>query len=176
MHHTLRILWRGKMNLNNGETIIIKRTGSRGMKGRIVDKDGNTIVKTKTTCHPDDEFNVRIGVKNIMFRLWQKMTPRFVVGQMVNLPLDRDVCRRYKKRADWFIDNNIDMNIATRFGYNAIPSMNRYANFGIIVAVAYDKKEKRFLYAVEIDVDNTIVLVDDSTLDITGITNKIYAC
>lgn len=164
------------MNLNNGETIIIKRTGSRGMKGRIVDKDGNTIVKTKTTCHPDDEFNVRIGVKNIMFRLWQKMTPRFVVGQMVNLPLDRDVCRRYKKRADWFIDNNIDMNIATRFGYNTIPSMNRYANFGNIVAVAYDKKEKRFLYAVEIDVDNTVVLVDDSTLDITGITNKIYAC
>ena len=54
--------------------------------------------------------------------------------------------------------------------------MNRYADFGTIVAVAYDKKEKRFLYAVEIDVDNTVVLVDDSTLDITGITNKIYAC
>ena len=151
------------MNLNNGETIIIKRTGSRGMKGRIVDKDGNTIVKTKTTCHPDDEFNVSIGVKNIMFRLWQKMTPRFVVGQTVNLPLDRNVCRRYKKRADWFIDNDIDINIATRFRYNAIPPMKSYEGFGTIVAVAYDKKEKRFLYAVEIDADNTVVLVDDST-------------
>lgn len=164
------------MNLNNGETIIIKRTGSRGMKGRIIDKDGNTIVKTKTTCHPDDEFNVSIGVKNIMFRLWQKMTPRFVVGQRVKLPLDRDVCRRYKKRVDWFIDNNIDMDIATRFTYNSIPPMNRYADFGIVVAVAYDKKEKRFLYAIEVDVDNTVVLVDDSTLDITGIKNKNYAC
>ena len=54
--------------------------------------------------------------------------------------------------------------------------MNRYADFGIVVAVAYDKKEKRFLYAIEVDVDNTVVLVDDSTLDITGIKNKNYAC
>ena len=75
-----------------------------------------------------------------------------------------------------FNDNNIDVDIATRFTYNAIPPMNRYADFGIVVAVAYDKKEKRFLYAIEVDVDNTVVLVDDSTLDITGIKNKKYAC
>lgn len=153
------------MVLNNRETIIIKRTGSRGLKGRIIDKDGNTIVKTKTTCHPDDEFNVSLGVKNIMFRLSRKMTPRFEVGQQVTLPLDYHVCRRYSNRADWFVDNNIDMEIATRFTYNSIPPMNRYAAFGTIVAVAYDKKERKFLYAVAVDVDDAVVLVDDSTLE-----------
>lgn len=123
-----------------------------GNKIKLSDKEGNVGM---ARCHPDDEFNLEIGVKEAFAKL-EEDKKVIKVGDKVEVVYKG---LSYITYVTW-LKNNLKFEEAVKYDYGCCPYKG---TSGIVIAIAKHTNEDKILVAFETD-NHKVYLVEDKGL------------
>lgn len=91
-----------------------------GNKITLTDKDSKITVESR--CHPDDEFNIGIGMTEAFEKMDAKKKDGIKLGDWVTIP--RPDCSAYTTNVKFFYENDLTKE-APYFRYGVIPSSKK---------------------------------------------------